>query len=277
MQYWIRRFRGPVAGQALRVGDRVFVVAGEREERAYAFDLERGREIWSSRTGRVLFEPAFADGVLLVANEEGQLLALSTRSGETLWEVRPGGPPAIPPFVAGGHVLLATRRDTLYRIDPGTRAVSAKLALGSTPSASAVVHGDLAILPLHSGEVVAVAVRDFSASWRVTLPASSLAPAVVGPRGDTYVLTRSADVWRVPAEGGAPERVVELGGAVSASFTSTRDGLLIGRLDGALFHVAFDGRIIWRYDFEDSIVAPVVAHGGALYVPLLRGDLVKLR
>jgi hypothetical protein len=37
-----------------------------------------------------------------------------------------------------------------------------------------------------------------------------------------------------------------------------------------------NGAIVAEHKFNDSISAPVAVHGGALYVPLLRGRIVKL-
>jgi outer membrane protein assembly factor BamB len=276
-QYWVRRFRGAVAGMALRQDDRVFVATGGREERVYALDIVHGRTVWSRQIGVVMVEPLVVDDRIYVANERGQLTALDVRSGDTTWQIRFGAAAAISPLPYGESVLIATREDTLFRVARADGRMEGHFALGATPSASPVVLGDRAILPLHSGDVIAVTLPALRESWRIPLPAPVLAPPVLGPDDSLYLLTRTADVWRVAADGGEPVRIASLGGATSGSFSVTRDGLLVGRLDGALFHVGFDGRIIWQRDLDDSIVAPAVAQNGAIYVPLLHGDVVKLR
>jgi hypothetical protein len=94
--------------------------------------------------------------------------------------------------------------------------------------------------------------------------------------GTAYVLTEAASVYRIAPDREA-ERVAALGGAARASLALASNGLLVGRLDGALFFIRRDGTVVWREDFDDSIDAPVAVYRGAVYVPLLRGELVMLR
>ena len=91
-----------------------------------------------------------------------------------------------------------------------------------------------------------------------------------------YLLSEHATVWRIEPNG-VMTQVAALGGAARASLTLAANGLLVGRLDGALFMLRRDGEIMWDEYFDDSIEAPVAVYRGAVYVPMLRGDLVMLR
>ena len=86
---------------------------------------------------------------------------------------------------------------------------------------------------------------------------------------------RSVQVPQFENEERASVEVVEL--TVSASLTLARDHLLLGSYDGTLTAVSLDGRVAWTYPFDDSIVAPVAVGDQSVYVPLLRGRIVKLR
>ena len=86
------------------------------------------------------------------------------------------------------------------------------------------------------------------------------------------MLNRNAELWRVRVGARAGEKLASLDGAARASLAVTRDRLLVGRLDGKLFLLDMDGRVLWERDFEDSIVAPVTVANGALYVPLAARD-----
>ena len=90
-------------------------------------------------------------------------------------------------------------------------------------------------------------------------------------------MLQNASVWRITDAGRDVRRIAALGGAATGSLTLARDRLLVGRLDGALFLLDVDGDIIWRMDLDDSIVASVSVHGGAVFVPLMHGDVVKLQ
>lgn len=276
-QYWLRRFNGAVAGMAVRRDDRVFLATAGREERVFALDIVRGRTLWSRQVGVVLVEPLLIDNALYVAAQGGRLIAINAETGTSDWEVGFSAAPAIAPMPASDDVLHATHADTLYRVAGGDGRIVDRIHLRATPSAPAALTRELVLLALHSSDVIAVTLAAFREAWRVTLPAPVLAAPRVAPDGSIYFLTRTAEVWRVSADGGEPHRVAAPGGAASGSFALTRDGLLVGRLDGSLLLVGFDGRIIWQRDFDDSIVAPAVAHNRAVYVPLLRGDVVKLQ
>ena len=66
-------------------------------------------------------------------------------------------------------------------------------------------------------------------------------------------------------------------GAASGSLTAIGRRLVVGRLDGALFVLDETGGVLWRTDLEDSVIAPVATHAGVMFVPLLRGTLVRLQ
>ena len=68
-----------------------------------------------------------------------------------------------------------------------------------------------------------------------------------------------------------------LGGGARASLTLARNGLVVGLLDGTLARVNFDGAVAWSIKLDGSIFAPAAIADGALYVPLQRGRIVKVR
>jgi hypothetical protein len=276
-RYWIARFRGPVAGPALRRDDMVYAAVGGREERVIAMNLQRGRRGWSRRLEPIAVELLLAGDAVIAAAENGVLYALDPAEGRIRWETHFTATPAVAPVEWRDNVLHMTRRDTLYRVEAATGRVLNRVALGATPSAPPAVHDGRIVVPLFSGEVVAIELPELREAWRFTLREPVLAAPAAAADGSVYLLTRAADVLRVRAGATAPDTVASLGGAASGSFTLARDGLLVGRLDGCLFFVDFNGAIVWERGFEDSLVAPVAPRDGALYVPLLRGELVKLR
>ena len=77
--------------------------------------------------------------------------------------------------------------------------------------------------------------------------------------------------------GGKGTQVTKLPGSATTSFTLARDRYIVGMVDGTLTTTTLDGRVVSQHRFNDSVVAPVVVQGGALYVPLLRGRIVKMR
>ena len=276
MQYWSRRYNAPIAGTALRRNDRVYVATGDRDNKVHAIDITRGRGVWSQRVGAVRVEPLLLDDIIVVATEPGEVVALRVADGSPVWHAALRARPAAPPVVAGGTLFVATTRDTLVGIDPASGRITTTMALPATPSATILAHGDVLVIATHAGHVIAIPTGGTAGlRWSADVGAPVLAPvAAIG--SDVYVLNRNAEVWRIDADGRA-ERIVGLGGAAAGSFAAVGTRLVAGRLDGALFLLDTDGTIIWQQDMGDSVVAPVAAHAGALFVPLLRGDIVKLQ
>jgi outer membrane protein assembly factor BamB len=276
MQYWSRRFNGPIAGTALRRNDLVYVVVGDRENRVHAINVRRGRGVWSRRVGTTRVEPLLHDSLLVLAQENGDVAALLASNGTQVWTQRIGASPAIAPVAANGQLFVASTRDTLYRMDAATGQVTARLALPSTPSAPALVSGSNLLLALHSADVVLIRAEDEPrVDWRVNVGAVVLAPiAAIG--GAFLTLNRDADIHRMDASG-TLTRIARLGGAASASFTAVGPNLLAGRLDGTVACLDTTGQTIWEQKSGDSVIAPVAASHGALFVPLLRGHIVRIR
>jgi outer membrane protein assembly factor BamB len=275
--YWERRLDGPLPGGLVHDRSTLFVVSDSRTGRAYAMALHRGQRHWMRRVGGSQFPPLLVGDTLFLANHARQVVALRTGDGRDLWRARLGAAPRSTPVAAGGWLLVSTVQDSLYLLARGTGRIEGRVGLPATVSAAPALRGDTVVLPLHSGELLGLRVSDLAELWRVQLEAPILAAPIAAPDGNWYVLTRAAAVWRVAGDGSVAEPIVELGGAARASLALARDRLIVGRLDGTLYVIGMEGTIHWQRRYRDSIVAPATVADGAVYVPFLKGDLVKLR
>lgn len=275
-RHWQRRFNGPVAGSALRRGDHIFIATATRDGRFYALDVRRGRRVWDTRLrSPATGEPVLTGDRVIVSTVRGELSALDVADGRVLWRQQIPGVQLGAPVVVGDAILLATARDTLLRVATADGRVLDTRALPGTPSAPLALRDSTLLVPLHSGVVAHYALPALDLVRVDTLHAAVLAAPAVAADGNTYVLTGAAEVWRIDAQGAA--RIAALGGAARESLTLAANGLLVGRLDGTLFLLRTDGTEVWRREFRGSLRAPVVLGGGAAYVSVLNGDLVKLQ
>jgi outer membrane protein assembly factor BamB len=275
--YWERRLDGPLPGGLVHDRSTLFVVSDTRTGRAYAMALHRGQRQWMRRVGGSSFPPLLVGDTLFVTNHARQVVALRTADGRDLWRARLGAAARSTPVAAGSWLLVSTVQDSLYLMARGTGRIEGRIGLPATVSAPPALRGDTVVLPLHSGELLALRVADLTELWRVQLDAPILAAPIAAPDGSWYALTRAATVWRVAADGAGAEPVIALGGAARASLTLARERLIVGRLDGTLYVIGLDGTIHWQRRYRDSIVAPATVADGAVYIPFLKGDLVKLR
>jgi outer membrane protein assembly factor BamB len=273
-RYWGRRFRGSIAGQPVRVNDRVFFATSHRSGTAYALDLSRGRRLWSrDLNGRAAADAVYADETVYVSTDRGEVYALHAASGAVRWRTRIYATAAQPPVVIGDELVIATTRDSLVRVVRQTGAVRAKLPLPATPSAPLAVAGDTLVIALVPGVLVAFAGIGEREIWRHELGAPILAAPVLTDSG-VYALTRDAIVYRVQHDG--VQRVAELGGTATESLTVTADGVIVGRLDGSVVFLRRDGTMVWEESVQGSVRAPVAVRDSSVFVATLAGRLVKL-
>jgi outer membrane protein assembly factor BamB len=278
-RFWGRRYGSPLVGTPLRVGEHIHFGTGYRDRKVHALGLERGGAAWERRAGEVRTGVAVHGASLFVGMEDGRVLALALADGTVHWERHLPGKPAWTPIVHDERVLAGTLRDTLYALERGTGAVMARLPLPGTPSAPPILVGDTLYLPLHPGALAALALggKEPLLAWHVPVGDHPvLAAPVPGRAGTLLLLDRAARLWSVDAAGGV-RRLVELGGAAIGSLAAAAQGVVVGRLDGALFLIDHDGAVLWRRELGDAIVSPVVVRRDGLYVPLLHGQVVKLR
>ena len=274
--FWERRLAGAATAGAVFDRNSVFVGGQDRDGAAEAYELARGFLVWRKEIQPPLAAPLLHEGVTYWGTETGHLYALAASDGAQHWRVDLAGGIVGSPIVEGGDLLVVTNADTLYRVEMRTGRTTARLPLPSTPTATPAYDGTRLHLPMHDTTHVVVDV----ASWRVAsvdrLDSPSRAIPVLDADGTAYLLSENASVYRVRVAGGL-DRIATLDGAARASLSLAANGLLVGRLDGALFLLRRDGTTVWRQDFDDSIEAPVAVYRGAVYVPMLRGDLTMLR
>ncbi|HUH11853.1 MAG TPA: PQQ-binding-like beta-propeller repeat protein [Longimicrobiales bacterium] len=276
-RYWEERLDASVRGGIVARRDTLWTSTESLEGRAYAIGLLNGADHWDQELGPLGAAPLLHGAHLYVASEAGLVAALDAARGGRAWRTRIPAGTNVTPVHWGGQILVASKADTLYALEEASGAIARKAALPGTASAAPALAGDTLIVVTHEGDIVGVALDAFEVAWRGSLGAPILAAPVVAPDGTIYALSTAGEVWRVPPGSGRPERLVAVGGATRASLTLARDRLLVGRLDGTLLLLRLDGSTVWRLDLEDSIVAPVALADGAIYVPLQRGALARIR
>ena len=274
-RHWYQRFEGEIASDIVRSGRTLFFTTTESNGKVHARDVERGRKVWDRGVGPTRFSPLLVEGLLYVGSDRGVVHALRTENGDELWHVQVGGAVAATPLAHGDALIVLTATDTIYRLAQRNGAILAQASINSSISAAPALAGDTLVIATHSGAVLGVNVSTLAPVWRVETGEPILAAPIVARDGTIHVMTRDAVIWRIV--GGKGVRVAKLEGAATSSLALARDRYIIGMVDGTLVITTLDGRITARHRFNDSVIAPVVVQAGALYVPLLRGRIVKMR
>lgn len=271
-RYWYQRFDGSVVSGATIQDGVVFIGTEDRRGEAHGVEYRRGRKRWSHRVGTVRFAPLIDEDRVIFASDEGRLIALRTEDGARVWETRFTAAPAMQPMLHGERILLASTRDTLYAFSRAGARV-AHLALPSTISATPLLHADTLVAPLQDGRVYVIALDSLTIARRYTVDAPVLAPPVRDSDA-WFVLSRAGTLWRLTDR---PERIASTNSAVRASLAGSNGRLVAGTLDGRVIAFDTNGSVVWEMDVGESVSAPVNIASSAIYVALLRGDVLALR
>lgn len=285
---------------------RIYVIDADHVVRA--FDLERGREVWSrrlrpedSRDRRALGGGlTFGDGKVFVTAGYGFAVALDAASGQELWRTRANAPFHAAPTFGGGRVYAVTNDSELIAFDAGTGEVQwthqaiaepARILAASSPAVS----GDTVIAPFASGEVIALLASNGRRLWVDSLSRSGrltslsaindIAGRPVVANGVVYAASHSGILAAIDLRTG--QRVW------SRPFASTQTPWLAGDVlyavgsDGEL--AAFDketGNVFWvrqlrRFEEEDerkgriSWTGPIMV-GGRLILASSLGEVIAV-
>jgi outer membrane protein assembly factor BamB len=112
------RWTRPQAGYQGLAADNNVVVGADSADRLSAWRAETGEVLWrvDRFQYRSLSTPVLWNGLVAVADFEGQLHFLSTQDGRTVARVSLDGALSGAPRVANGLLLVATRAGTLYAL-----------------------------------------------------------------------------------------------------------------------------------------------------------------
>jgi len=92
-----------------------------------ALDIKTGNKIWSQKYdlneegigGRVFSPPSYANGKLFLGSGNGEVLCVSEKDGELLWQEKIDGSVSFQPAVAKGMVYISCDNGLLYGINTG--------------------------------------------------------------------------------------------------------------------------------------------------------------
>lgn len=190
----------------------------------------------------------------------GSIAAVDLTTGTVAWRAELAAAQA--PVIAGDSLVVATA-DTLEALSAASGENRWRIPLPAIPAAPLLVSGENVFLPLVSGELRAVNVRDGTVLWRAELGASAGTLAA----GADLLLVALADgrIAALSAHDGARRWEQKVGArATGLAIDGTR--LYAGSLDN--FFYALDvrnGRIRWRWRTGGDIVGTAVVDDSRVY------------
>ena len=211
-----------------------------------------------------------AGGVLFVGTGFGEVLALDPATGGIRWRRMLAAPVQAAPAVAGGRVIVVSRDDMAYGLDPQSGATLWQNqgigGPGLLGGASPAVNGKLAVLPFASGEVTGVLARNGLQIWSTAVTgghrefARSLITDISGDpvfdgAGTVFAANQAGRAVRLDADTGERAWTLEegsygpawpVGGSV---FLLSDTGALV-RVDAAT------GELLWQVQLPEYFPNP---------------------
>jgi outer membrane protein assembly factor BamB len=274
-RHWDQRFNNAVTSTVLYDRNTIYVATDEYDGAIFALNIARGRDRWKRTIGPVRFTPLLENGVIYAGTDGGAVAALHTENGAIIWRVGLRGGLTETLVSVGSALVAFTNTDSVFALRKVDGGLVARAHLQGTPSAAPALHGTTIIVPTQDTAIVAIDANTLAVLWRARVSAPVLTAPVVTADGSAYAAARDGALYRI-AEGRV-EKIAQLEHAIAGSLTLARGHLLLGSYDGTLLAVSLDGQVVWKYNFNDSVVAPVAVGDQSIYVPLLRGRIVKLR
>lgn len=193
-------------------GTRVF--AAGNDGKISAFELERGKRVWTTKTKLGLSAgPAVGGDFIVAGTSNGEVIALSAADGSELWRVDVSSEVLAAPVVAQARnlILVRTVDGKLIALDAANGAESwfvqqsvPRLSVRGTGSPS--IAGDAVICGFDNGKVAAYTLEDGSLLWE----------ALINPPSGRTEVERLADLNSAAAIAGTNVYVTGYQGTVAA-------------------------------------------------------------
>jgi outer membrane protein assembly factor BamB len=143
------------------------VVVGDWDGNVWALSARTGRTLWRTPTGSaVKGSVAFSGGRLFIGNYGGKVLALAPRTGRILWTNKGHGSFYSSPTVAYGRVYIGSLDDGVYAFGVATGHLLWSRPTGSYVYASPAVADGLVLVGSYDHHFYALDAGTGEARWR---------------------------------------------------------------------------------------------------------------
>lgn len=267
------------------ITDRLVITPTEslQPTHARAFDRRTGRTVWQ-QSGEWAFTDSDLlglEGLVVGRNEDGELIALVTDSGEPAWRVRHGGgrfrsDVAESPARVDGDVIFSAPDGAVYRVRGADGTILWRTEVGCDVSTSVTVWSGGIYLGCSDGEMFRLDPADGDVSGRLALKRPlqgrllGASDRLVVPGGRDWIGAADPDLTGVLWERTDLPRlsVVQPLRWGNAVLTGARDTLFALALE--------DGRTLWSTPLEGAIRG-LGTEGEILLVGTIEGRIYALR
>lgn len=217
------------AGLFLNAGT---LVAVDVESTIRAFEAKTGAKRWTRKMGKgsmVLAAPVGgADGQIVVASDEGEVVSLNLETGQVQWTANVGAPVYVSPASNGATIFLSTTRGRFVALDSESGKPLWELTLPdkTVRMASPSVGSGNVFFGSTDGVVRALDVYTGNISWTFNAPDAITAPPLV-TRNTVYVGSMGRMLYGLDRATGSVRWEQKLKGRVKSAMAARDDALIV--------------------------------------------------
>ncbi|MBN1813266.1 MAG: PQQ-binding-like beta-propeller repeat protein [Anaerolineae bacterium] len=236
-----------------------------------------GQKVWAFTAKHSIWaSPTFADGMVYLTDQDGNIYALDGRTGQKKWGVPVGIMTYSSPIVDDdAGVLYVIAGNQIYALDSQTGEKQGKHPSYWTESSPTIVDGVLYV-GTNIGYFYALDIHTGQEMWKYTSYDSVVSsPAVVD--GTVYFGSGDQHFYALDAQTGQEVWKVETGGRVDSSPAIYGDAVYFGSYDGCFR--ALDrktGREIWCFPTEKGSSSSPAVVGEMIYFGDMSGHFYAL-
>ncbi len=268
-EVWRKEYDTGFLASPIVAGDQI--VIGDVDGNVYALAKSDGSERWKQVTdGEISGSAAIYEDKVLVASQDGKLYCYTAKDGKLVWTYQADDQIRCSPTVAGDRTFLGGCDAKLHVIDLKTgKAASETLPLGGPTGSTPAVSGNIAVVPVMEGAVLAFdwkspkqlwSYEDFEQSqeYRSSAAVSEHVAIVSSQRKvvDAIDLKTGKRLWRHTLRRRADASPVIAGNDVWIPAT-----------DGRLLRLSLaDGKEKWSYEIRGAFISGVAVTDKELFV-----------
>lgn len=223
-----KRKGAPISTGLLALEDAVVGVDAEARVRKYAMD--DGAILWEQALGdrvTVHATPVLTDGVIVIADDQGRIVALDPADGSTQWTKALASPVYTSIAAAEGALFVPSTRGRFFALDAARGHIRWQVALPDTTVrfTAPAVDGSLVVVGASDGALRAFDAATGTQRWLFQDAAALTATPLLTPSA-VYIGNMGHSLFAVDRQTGALEWEGELRGRVKSALAA-REGYLV--------------------------------------------------
>jgi outer membrane protein assembly factor BamB len=252
-------------------------------------NITTGKQIWLRHVGllsastpsldvrrKELFVSILSVTCGTIGCADGELAALSMRSGKILWTFPVSSGTESSPMIAGNSVYFGDQAGTFYSLNIRTGRVNWSFATGGSIKGGADYYDGNLYFGNYAGQFYAVNARSGREVWGDS-PGGQFYSTPAVAYGRVYVGNKNGDAYAFDARSGAVAWSAGLGsyvygGPAVADIKGLGPTVYIGSYDGYLYALnALTGGVRWTADVGVSISGSATVVNNTVYVSIVYG------